>query len=146
MGEEMNEGLVVETTIVDETDPQEDQALLDMVLSRMEYEFQRDMLVKPLPEEYIEKEVTKPVETGKKDENGFPVHDTETTVESTLANFRKGIVLAIPSGYQWQDTTNHPLVGDIVAYSRKGAVDFDLFKDTQIVNPYNVVGWIKAKK
>jgi len=42
------------------------------------------------------------------------------------------------------DEHNHPEVGDIIAYPRKSAIDFDLFKDSQLVNPYNVVAYIKA--
>ena len=34
-----------------------DNILLDQVLEKVEYSFTRDILVKPLPEEYIEKEM-----------------------------------------------------------------------------------------
>lgn len=121
----------------------EDKALLDTVLSKLEFQFCKDMLVKPLEDEYVEKEITKPVNTGEVDENGYQITDSETVVEKVPAIFKRGIVLAIPSGYQWQDAENHPEVGDIVAYPRKSAIDFDLFKDSQLINPYNVIGFIK---
>ena len=35
-----------------------DNILLDQVLEKVEYSFTRDILVKPLPEEYIEKEIS----------------------------------------------------------------------------------------
>lgn len=121
----------------------EDKALLDTVLSKLEFQFCKDMLVKPLEDEYVEKEITKPVNTGEVDENGYQITDSETVVEKVPTIFKRGIVLAIPSGYQWQDAENHPEVGDIVAYPRKSAIDFDLFKDSQLINPYNVIGFAK---
>lgn len=123
----------------------EDKILLDQVLEKLEYEVCKDMLVKPLPDEYIEKEIVKPVDTGTKDTDGYTVSDTETVKETVLTTFKKGIVLRLPSGYTWLDENNHPEVGDIIAYPRKSAIDFDLFKDTQLVNPYNVVAFIKKQ-
>ena len=122
----------------------EDKKLLEAVLSKLEYKPCKDIIVKPLEDEFIEKEIVKPVDTGKKDEDGYTVSDTETVKETVATTFRKGIVLALPSNYQWMDEHNHPEVGDIIAYPRKSAIDFDLFKDSQLVNPYNVVAYIKA--
>lgn len=121
----------------------EDKALLDTVLSKLEFRFCKDMLVKPMPDEYVEKEIVKPINTGETDENGYQITDSETVTEKVPTVFKQGIVLAIPAGYQWPDENNHPEVGDIVAYPRKSSIDFDLFKDSQLVNPYNVVGFIK---
>jgi hypothetical protein len=115
------------------------------VLEKLDYEVCKDMLVKPLPDEYIEKEIVKPVDTGMKDTDGYTMSDTETVKETVLTTFKKGIVLRIPSNYTWMDANNHPEVGDIVAYPRKSAIDFDLFKDSQLVNPYNIVAFIKKQ-
>lgn len=123
----------------------EDKILLDQVLEKLDYEVCKDMLVKPLPDEYIEKEIVKPVDTGMKDTDGYTMSDTETVKETVLTTFKKGIVLRIPSNYTWMDENNHPEVGDIVAYPRKSAIDFDLFKDSQLVNPYNIVAFIKKQ-
>lgn len=119
-----------------------DKELLKTVTDKLEFKFTKEMLVKPLPDEYVEKEITKPVITGKKDENNYDINDSKTEKEMVLTNFRKGIVLALPEGYEWPDKDNHPKVGDTVAYFRKHATDFDLFKDSQLVNPYNIVGFI----
>lgn len=124
----------------------EDKNLLDTVLSKLEFQFIKDILVKPLPEEYVEKEITKPINTGETDENGYQITDSETVKEKVPTVFKKGIVLAIPANYEWQDPENHPEVGDIIAYSRKSTIDFDLFKDSQLVNPYNVVAFIKRNQ
>lgn len=123
----------------------EDKILLDGIVEKLEYQFTRDILVKPLPEEFVEKEITKMISTGKVDENGYEITDSETTKEKVQTSFRKGIVLSVPSNYEWADPNNHPEVGDTIAYPRKGAIDFDLFKDSQLVNPYNVVAFIKDK-
>lgn len=122
----------------------EEASLIESVVNKLEYNFTRDILVKPLPEEYVEKEIINPIPTGNKDEDGVEEFDSEKSIEKVPTTFKKGIVLAIPSGYEWQDKDNHPEVGDIIAYPRKTAIDFDLFKDSQIVNPYNVVAFIKA--
>lgn len=120
-----------------------DKILLNQVIDKVEYTFTRDILVKPLPEEFIEKEVSEPVATGKKDKDGIDQYETKTEVKKVPTNFKKGIVLAIPTGYEWQDKDNHPEVGDLVAYPGKVTASFDLFKDSQLVNPYNVVAFIR---
>lgn len=120
--------------------------ILDTVLERMKYNFTRSALIKPLEEVYVEKEIVKPVHTGKKDEDGFEITDSETVKEKVPATFRKGIVLAIPSNYQWVDPDNHPEVGDEIVYPKRGAIDFDLFKDSQLINPYDIVAFIKSNE
>lgn len=124
----------------------EQDKILETVLAGLDYTPTKDMIVKPLEDEYVEKEIIKPVHTGKKDENGYEITDSETVKEKVLTTFRKGIVLSLPSGYQWADPDNHPEVGDVVAYPRKASIDFDLFKDSQLVNPYNVVAFVKGEK
>ena len=113
--------------------------VLETVLSKLDYIPTKDILVKPLEEVYVEKEIIKPVDTGKKDSDGYNINDTETVKEKVLATFKKGIVLSIPSGYEWQDKDNHPEVGDTIVYARKHAIDFDLFKDSQLVKTYDVI-------
>ena len=117
--------------------------ILKTVIDGLVYIPTKDMIVKPLEDEYVEKEIVKPINTGETDENGYQITDSETVTEKVPTVFKQGIVLAIPAGYQWPDENNHPEVGDIVAYPRKSSIDFDLFKDSQLVNPYNVVGFIK---
>lgn len=124
----------------------EQEKILNTVIEKLEYIPIKDMLLKPLKDEYVEKEITKPVQTGKKDENGYEITDSKTVKEKVLTTFKKGVVLALPKGYQWMDEKNHPEVGDVAIYARKSAIDFDLFKDSQLVNPYNVVAYIKKDK
>ena len=121
----------------------EDKELLNTVLSKLEFQFIKDILVKPLLEEYIEKVITKPINTGETDENGYQITDSETVTEKVPTTFKKGVVLAIPANYQWTDPNYLPEVGDVIAYSRKSTIEIDLVKDSQLVNPYNVVAFIK---
>lgn len=118
--------------------------ILDTVVKGIDFIPTKELIVKPLKDEYVKKEITKPINTGKKDEHGYEINDSETVKEKVLTTFKKGIVLKVPSGYQWPDNDNHPEVGDVVCYARKHAIDFDLFKDSQLVNPYNVVAYIKG--
>ena len=128
--------------MITEKEKKEQKELLNTVLSKLEYKFTKEALVKPLPHETVEKDIGKPVDTGKKDADGYTISDSETVKETVLTNFRKGILLAIPSSYEWQND-NHPEVGDIVVYSRRAGIDFDLFKDSQLVRPYDIVAYIK---
>lgn len=123
---------------------EEHYKLLNSVTPNLGFIPTRDMIVKPMEDEYVEKVITKPVDTGKKDENGYIISESKEEKESVLTTFRKGIVLRLPVGYQWPDPNSHPEVGDIVAYPRRQSTDFDLFKDSQLVNPYNVVAFIPA--
>ena len=58
--------------------------ILKTVIDGLVYIPTKDMIVKPLEDEYVEKEIIKPVETGKKDENGYDINDTETVKEKVL--------------------------------------------------------------
>ena len=44
--------------------------VLETVLSKLDYIPTKDIIVKPLEEVYVEKEINKPVDTGKKDSDG----------------------------------------------------------------------------
>lgn len=122
----------------------QDKELLQVVVSKLEYQPLRDLLVKPLDEVIVTKEINETVETGEIDEaTGMPILDVKTSTEEVPANFRKAIILAVPSNHQWPDAANHPEVGDTIAYVKKHAIDFDLFKTSQLVSPFNVVAFIK---
>ena len=54
------------------------QDILKTVIDGLAYIPTKDMIVKPLEDEYVEKEIIKPVDTGKKYENGEEIKDTET--------------------------------------------------------------------
>ena len=69
-----------------------------------------------------------------KDEEGFNKYEVKTHTKEVESDFAKGIVLSIPIG-----TDSTIKVGDTIVYPKKFAKDFDLFKDSQLVKPYDVV-------
>lgn len=58
----------------------------------------------------------------------------KTHTKEVESDFAKGIVLSIPTS-----TDSTIKVGDTIVYPKKFAKDFDLFKDSQLVKPYDVV-------
>ena len=111
---------------------------LDTVINSLEYIPVKDILVKPLDPIKVTKEIVEQVPTGKKDENGFEEYETKTEVKEVPSDFSKGIIIAIPV-----DITTDLKVGDIIVYPTKFAKDFDLFKDSQLVKPYDIVAVVK---
>lgn len=108
--------------------------VLETVVNELEYSFEKDILVKPLTPIMVTKEYTEQIPTGEKDEEGFNKYEVKTHTKEVESDFAKGIVLSIPTGV---DSTIK--VGDTIVYPKKFAKDFDLFKDSQLVKPYDVV-------
>lgn len=109
--------------------------VLETVVNGMEFEPLKDVLVKPLAPIIIKKEVSEMVGTGEKDVDGYEKFDTKTEVKEVESEWRTGIVLWIPEGLGVTDFE----VGDTIAYNKKFAKDFDLFKDSQLVKPYDAI-------
>ncbi len=128
-----------------------DQSQLAEDLSaKIQYNFAKSFLVKPLEPVMVKKEFDKPVakdDTPKKDENGVEAVDydgVETEVKEVESDFRKGIVLKIPFDYQRQMKDDKfpamPIkVGDILVYKNSYARWFDLLKDTHLVSQFDIV-------
>ena len=113
--------------------------VLETVIEGIEYNFEKDILVKPLTPVMITKEYEEQIPTGEIDEEGFNKYTVEKHTKTVESDFAKGVVLAIPTA---TDTT--VAVGDTIVYPKKFAKDFDLFKDSQLVKPYDVVAKVKA--
>lgn len=126
-----------------------DQSQLAKDLSdKIEYDFNREFLVKPLEPVMVKKEFSKPVaesEKPTKDENGIEAvdyKDVETEVKEVESDFKRGVVLKIPHEYKQQLEGDKYIpmdikVGNVIVY-RYGKW-FDLLKDTQLVSTYDVV-------
>lgn len=135
----------------------EDEKLIDQsqlaesVSDKIPYEMHRHFLIKPLDPIKVKKEFSKPVATDntpKTDENGVEAVDydkVETEVKEVDSDFRKGVILKIPFDYQQsmdkeKDWMDMPMkVGDVVVYQTRGAVWFDLLKDTQLIPGYDII-------
>ena len=111
---------------------------LDTVIKSLEYAPVKDILVKPLDTIKVTKEMVEQVPTGERDEDGFEKYETKTEVKEVISDFRKGIILAMP--IEWEGDFK---VGNLIVYPSKFAKDFDLFKDSQLVKPYDVVALVK---
>lgn len=135
------------------TDVDPNEVLLADVNARIPYTFIRECLVKPMPDEYVEKVIEEPTFTGVVDEkDGIPVSDVKEEVKKVKTDYKKGVLLKVPTGHKWIDTKGEimhedlvPKAGDIVVYLRPAARHFDLFRDTELVNPFNIVAFTKVE-
>ena len=61
---------MAENTNNDSSVQVDEKMIIDDIQKALKFEFTRDILIKPLPVEYVEKEITEPVATGEKDKDG----------------------------------------------------------------------------
>ena len=98
----------------------------------------------------VKKEFDKPVvkdNTPKKDENGVEAVDfdeVQTEVKEVESDYRRGVVLKVPFEYTQQinsDTfPSMPIkIGDVIIYRAKSAMWFDILKDTQLINHFDIM-------
>lgn len=120
------------------TKEQEDANLLKHVTEGIKYVFEKDVLVKPLEVVKVKKEFTNPIPTGKVDADGIEEYETKTEVTEVESNFREGVVISLPLSY---DGTIK--VGDTIVYPKKFSIEFDLFKNSQLVKVYDIIGRLK---
>lgn len=112
--------------------------VLESVVNNVGFTFEKDILVKPLPPVMVEKVITTQVPNGKKDEEGNNLYDTKEETTKVESDFEKGIVISIPSTY-----TGSINLGDTVVYPRKFAKEFDIYKDSKLIKPYDIVAIVK---
>src|SRR5574344_292715 len=121
------------------------------ISDKLEYEFRNMFLVKPLDPIKVKKEFDTPVpttETPKKDKSGVEAVDfdkVKTEIKEVESDFRTGVVLKVPDDYQIRmNDEKYPemtiKVGDTIVYKALAGKNFDLFKDSQLVSPYDVIG------
>lgn len=138
-----------ENKIIDQSELAQD------VASKIEYEFIDNFLVKPLDVIKVTKEFSKPVsdKPAEKDQNGVEAVDydkVETEVKEVDSDFRKGVVLKVPSSYFAQlndEKVNSYLtkisVGDVVVFRDTAGKYFDLLKDSRLIRYYDIVAVVK---
>ena len=111
--------------------------VLETVINGLEYIPLKDILIKPLEPIMVKKEVTEAVGTGEKDVDGYEKFETKTEVKEVESEWRTGILLAIGTELTTLTTQPEFAVGDTVVFNKKFAKDFDLFKDSMLVRPYD---------
>lgn len=112
--------------------------VLETVVNDIKYTFEKDFLVKPLAPIMVEKVFTTQIPNGKQDEDGNNLYDTKEEKKSVESDFEEGIVISIPTVYSGSIT-----LGDTVVYPKKFAKEFDLYKDSKLIKPYDIVSVVK---
>lgn len=118
------------------------ETLANTINEKVGYEFAQMILVKPMEVEKVFKTLTVPEPSGEKDEEGEDIMQMTIKQVETESLLRKGVVLAIPTSMTAVEGKVAGMqinVGDIIVYPNKRSIDFDLFKDSQLVPNYEVL-------
>lgn len=118
-----------------------EETILNFVTAGLQYEMVKDVLVKPLEVIKVKKLVNTPVETEEVDEDGNKLMDMEVKEVEVDSAFRSGIILSLPTGANYDETLK---VGMKIVYPFKYSIDFDLFKDSVLVKPYDIIAKVKS--
>lgn len=109
------------------------------------YDMIKDVLIKPLAPVMLKREFDVPVVKEQTKEDGEEINEFEETkkeIREVESNFATGIILKMPAtqgGLDWAFK-----LGDTVVYNKRMSIEFDLFKDTVLVKPYDILA-IKNK-
>lgn len=128
--------------------------IAESLSEKINYEFVRNFLVKPLDPIMIKKEFETPIPSKTeptKDENGIEATDFEEVkkeIKEVESDYRKGIVLKVPVEYTRQMNDEKfpatPIaVGDTIVYRARSAYGFDLLKDSQMIDAYSIIAIVK---
>lgn len=132
--------------------------LAEDLSSKIKYEFRQMFLVKPLGPVKVKKKISEPVAKDakpKKDKDGIEAVDydeVKTEIKEVDSDFSRAVVLKLPYEYTHpyvdEKIQQMPIkVGDIVIYrSARGAMYFDLLKDSQLVSLYDIVATETVEK
>lgn len=118
------------------------EILAEDLSNKIEYEMLKELLVKPLEPIKILREFDVPVVKDKTKDDGLEVNEYEDVTKEQReveSVFAKGIVLKVPASL----TDDSIKVGDTVVYNNRFAIDFDIFKDSKLIKPYDVIAKIK---
>lgn len=113
----------------------------DSISSAIEYEMLKDILIKPLPPIKVTKQFQVPVEKNSNSKTKVKDYDeVKTETKEVDSNFAKGVVLKLPI-IGCDDLT----IGQTVVYNKRFSVEFDLFKNSVLVKPYDIIAVVKDK-
>lgn len=130
--------IVPQTAVTaDEAGDVSNEVLLNVVQQGLPYEMMRDVLVKPLATVKVKRMTNVPKKTDEVDEEGQPIMEMEMKEIEVDSAFRTGVVIALPANV---DINPAIKVGSVVVFPHKYSIDFDLFKDSVLVKPYDVIG------
>lgn len=148
MEEDIQEQSIIKEQIeIPQIENMDNATLAQSINNRLEYEFAKTILVKQLPAKKVLKKLTKPEATGEKDENGDDIMEMVTKEVEVDALYREGIVISLPLSINVNTNGIIPgmdlKIGDRIFYNSRNAIEFDMFKDSVMIEPYNVAGRMK---
>ena len=117
--------------------------LANAISSKVKYDFAKHILIKPLEVEKVYKTLTVPEDSGEKDEEGEPIMQMTIKQVETESILRTGVIVSIPANLKSNDNKwagMEFVIGDVIVFPKNRMIDFDLFKDTALVEPFDVIG------
>ena len=123
----------------------DDHKIAEDLNKKVAYTFIRQFLVKPLPLKKVKKEFSTPVTKGVTKKDGVEAADYDDVKVETKevdSDWREGVVIKVPAEYQKlieNKTVESIIPGDTIVYKDVYAQYFDLYKDSQLVSPYDIV-------
>ena len=134
---------VVEETIIENVD---NAKLATIIANKVGYDFSKHIIIKPMEVQMVTKTLTVPEDSGEKDADGEPIMQMTIKQIETESILRTGVVIAIPASMKANENKIAGLeinVGDTIVFPKTRMMDFDLFKDTALVEPFDVIGKTK---
>lgn len=124
---------------IDNTENASNEDLANYIADKVKWDMCKDVLVKPLEPIMIQREFEVPVVTEQTSEEGETINEYESTkkeIREVESNFAKGVVLKMPESgnVEWAFK-----IGDTIIYNKRFSVEFDIFKDSVLVKPYDVI-------
>lgn len=123
----------------------DDHKIAEDLNKKVTYTFIRQFLVKPLPLKKVKKEFSTPVTKNVTKKDGVEAADYDDVKVETKevdSDWREGIVIKVPAEYQKlidNKTVETIIPGDTIIYKDVYAQYFDLYKDSQLVSPYDII-------
>lgn len=134
----------------------EDEKMIDQtqlaedLSAKIKYDFAKQFLVKPLDPVMVKKKISEPVAKDnkpKKDEDGIEAVDYDEVkeeIKEVESDYKRGVVLKLPFSYThpYDDDKIKQMpikVGDVIIYKTFRTTYFDLLKDSQLVDIYDIV-------
>jgi co-chaperonin GroES (HSP10) len=124
----------------------DNSVLANYIDEKLGYDFTKLILIKPLQIDKVYKTLTVPEDSGEKDENGDAIMQMTIKQVETESVLRKGIVISLPTSMSANDnkTAGKEIKpGDTVVYPNKRSIDFDLLKDSALVDPFDIIAVVK---
>ena len=136
------ENKIVETEeqVIEQLENMSNENLANIVNEGLKYDMVKDILIKPLEPIKLKRMINTPVESEDLDEEGKPLMTMELKETEVDSSLREGIILSLPTGAAYDQTLK---VGMTVVYPHKFSIDFDLFRDSVLVKPYDIVAKVK---